>query len=209
MFNPNNLDEGKGMVVGDCNDIPTEKRWKVETPIFKEIIFKQMGNAKVIVDYGCGVGRLAREIIDNNKDIEKVIGIDSSRKMLEVAKQYVLSERFIPVHTSEINSIKYKVDYLYCIYVLQHVPAIELREVINDLATLSNRVFVVNSCVRMAVSGEGFVNDGIDILKELSRKFKTIRWGIPIRYIIDNEIMRTMFLDGNTKHYGVLCENEK
>jgi len=214
MFNPKSIEEGKSHVVGNCNGIDTEVRWKEETPIFAEIIQAQMGKAKIVLDFGCGVGRVARTILDSNKEIKELWGLDTSGEMLEVAKSYVLSDRFHPSrigeHTfSEIGMGSTKFDYVYCIYVLQHIPALELRDTIRFISGISSRVFVVNSCVRMAVKEEGFHDDGVDVLKELSNAFSSIKWGIPAKYIIENKVMRTMFMDGNTKHYGVLCENEK
>jgi SAM-dependent methyltransferase len=210
MFNPKSIEEGKSDVVGNCNGLSKEERWDYETPIFAEIINKQREGVKKILDFGCGCGRVARELLDNNKDIDEIYGLDTSPEMLKIAKDYVLSDRFKPIQiTEESFGVSDQFEYAYCIYVLQHIPALDLRETIKYLSRFAKKVFVVNSCIRMAVSNSGFHNDGIDVLKELGKYFSSIRWGIPIKYIIEDRVMRTMFMEGNTKHYGVLCENGK
>ena len=207
MFNPNDVESGKSMVVGDCNGLKTEDRWKVETPIFKTIIDNLMGNAKTVLDYGCGVGRVARALLDSKKDIVELVGVDNSPDMLKVAEKYVLSDRFKPMSPENLQDRKF--DFTYCIYVLQHVPALQLRDVIRQLARSSKKVFVVNSNVRMAVRGEGFHNDGVDVIEELYREFNSINWAIPFRFVMGDKVMRTMFFEGDIIHYGVLCKNEK
>lgn len=203
MFQPNNFEEGKNQVVGNCNDILMDERWKEETPIFRDIILQGLPETcKTVLDYGCGVGRLAKEVLEANRQI-KVIGVDSSKGMLKEAKNYVLSDRFTTKTVEEFNE---KVDFAYCVYVFQHIPALELRDAIRQVAESTDRMLLVNSIVRMAVSGGGFVNDGVSVLDEVARYFTKFRSAIPFGHIVNNQVMRKMFLEGNTLHYAVLCE---
>ena len=207
MFEPNNLEEAKGHVVGDCNGIPTKLRWENETPYMVKIITDEINKrgSKTVLDYGCGAGRIAKGVVEQNRGV-KLIGMDKSDQMLKIAKDYVLSERFIPIKIGTTQPEK--VDFAYAIYVLQHIHAIDLRETLAFLAMSSDSLFVVNSICRMAVTldGRGFHEDGINMINEVRRFFPKINWGIPFQYIAENPVMRKMFLEGQTLHWGALCE---
>lgn len=181
------------------------ERWDVETPIFADIISNELYkiDAKTVLDYGCGVGRLAKAIIHKNSNIN-VYGVDASPEMLEQAIKYVSSDRFIPMIPDEFNSRK--ADFAYCVYVLQHIPALYLREAIRRISDSSNKLFLVNSLVRMAVSDEGFQNDGIDILDEVNKFYTHFSSAILFTEIVNNPVIKKMFLTGDTLHYAVLCE---
>lgn len=205
MFNPQNFEDGKHQVVGQCNDIPMEERWKAETPIFADIILKEIDKiqgAKKILDYGCGVGRLAKEIIEKNNEVT-IYGVDNSKDMLGEASIYVNSNRFILRLPEEFHE---KVDFAYCVYVLQHIPTLYLREAIRQISDSCNRLLLVNSLARMAISDEGFQNDGIDILDEIKRFYNNFSNAIPFTEIVNNPVIKKMFLTGNTLHYAVMCE---
>lgn len=203
MFNPQNFEDGKHQVVGQCNDIPMEERWKAETPIFADIILKEIAGANTVLDYGCGIGRLAKEVIKNNNSVT-IYGVDSSEEMLREAKKYVNSDKFIPVSPKEFDGKT--VDFAYCVYVLQHIPALYLREAIRQISDSCNKLFLVNSLARMAISDEGFQNDGIDILDEVNRFYSHFSSTILFTEIVNNPVIKKMFLTGDTLHYAVMCE---
>lgn len=206
MFNPQNFEDGKHQVVGQCNDIPMEERWKAETPIFADIILKEIDkivSPSAILDYGCGIGRLAKEIIEKNHQIT-VYGVDSSESMLKKAVKYVDSGKFIPMLPDEFDSRI--VDFAYCVYVFQHIPALYLREAIRQISDSCDKLFLVNSLARMAISDEGFQNDGIDILDEIKRFYNNFSSVIPFTEIVNNPVIKKMFLTGNTLHYAVMCK---
>ena len=63
LFKPKSFEEGQHAVVGNCNGYSMDDRFKLETPLFAKAILRQadgLGNP-IILDYGCGVGRLARK----------------------------------------------------------------------------------------------------------------------------------------------------
>jgi len=208
-FNPQNFRQGQEQVIGSCNGYSLDERWQQETPIFRDIILNNLPeNTKTVLDYGCGVGRIAKEIINSTKDIQ-VIGVDASIEMLKLAKEYIASERFIPMLPREFNQ---DVDFAYCIYVLQHISDIYLFTAIDQLTSKSRNLLLANSVCRMAaIEGKGFVNDNVDILSEVSKHYSKIDWAIPAEIIRDNMLMRAMFMGrpvaldgGNTFHYCFL-----
>lgn len=154
-------------------------RWKEETPVFaKRILDYSWGKEKpgyTILDYGCGVGRIAKEIISQNPNVT-VIGVDDSADQLKLAKEYVNDSRFIPVLPCDLNQ---KVDLVYCVYVLQHIPSIEIREVLQRIHTFlkpGGKLIYCSSDYRMAIrfDGGGFCDDrflGVNLREEISRLF--------------------------------------
>lgn len=177
LFKSKNMEEGLHSVVGDCNGIPARERWDKETPVFAREILKYAKSEPgfTILDYGTGVGRLAKEILNQDPRVT-VIGLDASSHQLKIAKEYVNDSRFIPVLPNELNQ---KVDLVYCIYCLQHVPAIELRDVLARIHTFlkpGGLLIYASSDYRMAIryDGGGFFDDrflGVNIREEISRFF--------------------------------------
>lgn len=177
LFKSKNFEEGRHSVVGDCNGIPMDVRWKEETPAFAKKILSYASNVPgfTILDYGCGVGRLAKEILNQNKTVT-VIGLDDSQDQLNLAKEYVNDSRFIPVLPYQLNQ---KVDLVYCVYVLQHIPSIEIREAIQRIHTFlkpDGNFIYCSSDYRMAIrfDGKGFFDDrflGVNIREEIGRLF--------------------------------------
>lgn len=178
LFKAQSLEEGIHNTVGDCNGIPAHERWEKETPIFAREILKFAKNEPgfTILDYGTGVGRLAKEILKQNSYVT-VIGLDESPDQLKIATEYVNDSRFIPVLPHELNQ---KVDLCYCIYCLQHVPAIALREVLQRIYAYlkpEGKLIYCSSDYRMAIRFDkgGFFDDrflGVNIREEISRLFK-------------------------------------
>lgn len=175
-FKANDLHQGKESVVGNCNGHSCEERFRDETPIFARAILRHLPkDAYTVLDYGCGIGRLAKEVLKQNPKIT-VYGVDASDDELRLAKEYVNDSRFIPIRPENIPQ---KVDLIYCIYVLQHVPAIELRHAIERMHYFlkpEGKLVYCSSDYRMAInSGGGFTDDqnlGVNIRRELKRLFE-------------------------------------
>lgn len=217
MFNPRSLEESKQMTVGDCNGISAARRWEVETPIFGDIILEQSAKSIAqraaseteslitLLDFGCGSGRLAKYLLEKNRKI-KIIGVDKSPEMLQVAKNYVLSDRFETMQLNDFLKCNLKFDFGYCVYVLQHIPAIELRDIIRVIHNVCAKILLVNSVIRMAVKGDGFdQGDGVNVLDEVRRFYSHFEGALPWQVIMDDPVIRKMFCDGNTLHYAVVC----
>ena len=174
-FKAGNIKQGMESVVGNCNGHSCEERMEIETPAFARVILHQLPErARVVLDYGCGIGRLAKEILKQNNRIT-ILGVDASSDELRLAEEYVDDSRFIPTKPEDLAQ---KVDMIYCVYVLQHVPAIELRHAIERMHHFlkpGGKLVYCSSDYRMAINqGGGFTDDrhlGVDIRKEIARLF--------------------------------------
>lgn len=174
-FKASNLTQAKHSVVGDCNGISCKDRFEIETELFADRLVSLMPpDTHTVLDYGCGMGRLAKAVLARNPKIT-VIGVDASEDELEQARLYVDSNRFIPILPENLRAT---VDFAYCIYVLQHVPAIELRHAIERMhhhLKPGGLLAYCSSDYRMAINaGGGFTDDahlGVNIRREVGRLF--------------------------------------
>ena len=197
VFEVNNLDEAKSIILTSEKGITSDERWKKETPFVVEQItgFFELQEDYIVLDYGCGIGRLAKRLL--RKANCCVLGIDISLTMRQLAPVYVNSTLF-SVCTPEVLDIMVsrglKVDFVYAVWVLQHCfkPTNELsriRSVLKD----GGLFYVLNNCQRVVPTNKGWSNDGIDVEQQLGEMFQEV-WSSPIpEWLIVPEAPRMTF----------------
>src|SRR5689334_12801396 len=76
-----------------AEDTTTEERWRIETPHVVDLIGRAIDikPSSVILDYGCGIGRIAKELIARYGC--HVIGVDISPGMRVLSIIYVQSDQ--------------------------------------------------------------------------------------------------------------------
>ncbi|MCB1711508.1 MAG: methyltransferase domain-containing protein [Candidatus Riesia sp.] len=217
LFKPKSFHEGQHAVVGDCNGFSMQQRWDEETPAFAKAIYRNIpvnGGARVL-DYGCGVGRLSKALVDLDEcgNIIEIIGTDASQDMMNHAFKYVNSIKF---STRSPEVIRGKFDLIYLVYVLQHVPSVEIRDVLSRIHYLlkEDGVFVYcSSDYRMAIrfDGQGFFDDrflGVDLLSEVSRFFDVSGPLLSDDEIRDSSVLSAMMIDG-LKHPSFVMKKKR
>jgi SAM-dependent methyltransferase len=122
--------------------------------------------SSVLLDFGCGIGRLAKELIDRVGC--RVVGVDISAPMRKHALRYVGSDRFSVMSGEEFNrrarNKARNFTGAYSIVVLQHV--LEPRNELQRIAALckARAPFFVYNCVnRCLPTNKGWTDDGQDI----------------------------------------------
>ena len=189
LFKPKNFEEGRHEVVGDCNGFTMQERWEKETPAFAKAIVRNippgLGGEDLnpwILDYGCGVGRLANGILKQYPfALLTIMGVDASGEMLDIAAKNRVDDRFLVCPPNLIKK-DLKFSLAYCVYVLQHVPAIEIREILARIHyhLKDDGIFIYcSSDYRMAIryDGQGFFDDrflGVDLRAEIARFFDPV-----------------------------------
>ncbi len=178
LFKERAFDAARRSVIDLCNNIPFETRWEQETPVFAQAILRHvMPEDKRLLDYGTGVGRLAKAILERQPNIE-ILGVDDSPVQLEHARRYVNNPRFQPILPQQCHN---QVNLVYCVYVLQHIPAISLREALSRMhywLRPGGTFIVCTSYSRMAPRFDNccsFFDDGIlgvAIRAEIERLFE-------------------------------------
>jgi cyclopropane fatty-acyl-phospholipid synthase-like methyltransferase len=160
----------------------TEERWRVETSYLIKLIAEtiKLRPGMTLLDYGCGIGRMAKELIDRHDC--RVVGLDISSSMRALAATYVNSDRFCacsPAMLAALVAGGLRFDGAISIWVLQHClrPADDigmLRHALKPDAPL----FIVNNLHRAVPTIEqGWASDGLDIKGMLGAQFVLQREG--------------------------------
>ena len=89
VFDVNDMAQAKRVILTAEEGSTTEERWQAETPYVADLIEAsiEITDQTILVDYGCGVGRMAKELIIRRGC--SIIGIDISRSMRSLATVYV------------------------------------------------------------------------------------------------------------------------
>lgn len=126
VFDCNSLDAAKAVILTAGGGLSTDERWEKETKWLMERI--SFENSDVIVDYGCGVGRLSKEIVN------PVLGVDISEHMRKFAVDYVGKPSFSTVSPETFRVMVadgFRAGGAVACWSLQHVC--DLKEVVDSL----------------------------------------------------------------------------
>jgi SAM-dependent methyltransferase len=176
-------DEGEGA--------DTATRWARETPYLVELLREhlRLGPESLLLDYGCGIGRMARALIAATGC--RVVGVDISARMRALAAEHVADERFLAVSPAQLDGMVQhglRADAALAVWVLQHclAPAEDIDRLGRALAP-QGRLFVLNMpgravpAVQDAAGEARFVwaADGIDVAALLRGRFAVTAAGVP------------------------------
>lgn len=193
IFDAPDLDAAKRIILTDEGPgADTVTRWAHETPYVLELARDAcgIGPDSVVLDYGCGVGRMARALIEATGCF--VIGVDISASMRALAPRYVASPRFVALSPEQFDALAdagLRVDAALAIWVLQHclTPAEDIARLRAGLRD-GGRVFVLNMshrAVPAAVAQDGappafaWVSDAVDVPALLRAAFAVLAEGAP------------------------------
>lgn len=95
----------------------------------KKLISSIVGSNNLVLEVGCGYGRLLQEIEESNR----CIGVDFSKEMLLQAKINVISP-LVMAQGSCLPFRKRSFDYILCVTVLTHILTFdEIKEVLHEM----------------------------------------------------------------------------
>ena len=182
VFDTPDLADAMGIILTPEDGTTTAWRWERETPFLVDLIDKFIKNSgnTLVLDYGCGVGRLAKELIARHKC--RVIGADISPNMRALSATYVASDLFISCSPAMLDVLAERgiiFDSAISVWVLQHCldPIIDVTRIKRALKPLAP-LFVVNNVHRAVPTMEmQWMNDGIDIRELLRTEFLMIEEG--------------------------------
>jgi SAM-dependent methyltransferase len=191
VFSAKDVEHAKSIIL--TNEGPgaeTQTRWAAETPHMLEVISHaiELRPDRVVLDYGCGIGRLSKAMIDASGCT--VIGVDISPSMLTLARDYVGSDRFMAVSPEQFDLLVgagLRTDAFISVWVLQHcfAPADDIARIRRGLRK-GGEGFVFNKrkravpAVGQQASDENifmWARDQIDIAALLRDTFVVIREG--------------------------------
>ena len=176
VFDVSTIEQAKRIIVTPETGTTTEERWEKETGYLVEDIGQHLAAMPdaTVVDYGCGIGRVAKGLIDRGGC--RVAGVDFSPSMRLLAPDYVLSDRFVvwsPDTLDKMIAKGYRADLVVCLWVIQHV--LDPQDVIARIGrTLrpGGLLYTLNQEIRCVPSSLGWVNDGFDMRSALCAAFE-------------------------------------
>jgi 2-polyprenyl-3-methyl-5-hydroxy-6-metoxy-1,4-benzoquinol methylase len=151
-----------------------------ETEFLVDIIANEniITNESIVLDFGCGMGRVSKNIV--NKFDCSVLGYDISESMKTFATLYVSNPRKFKIISQlpDNNSI----DVCLAVFVLQHVenPKQEIENLVNTLKPNGYLVLVNedNRFVPSDVDEKGYViwnNDNFNVFTEIEKHLTKVK----------------------------------
>jgi len=197
IFEVSNLEEAKRIILTPEGGINTEDRWEKETPFtVKQIIdLLKTNNNSILIDYGCGIGRLAKGLIERLGC--NILAVDISLTMRQLAPAYVNSPLFSVCSPEVLDSLianGLSVDSVYSVWVLQHCldPLQDLLRIKRVLKP-GGYLYILNNVCRAVPTDKGWINDSINVVDILKRLFKEV-WSSPIpEWLIFQDAPRLTF----------------
>ena len=176
---------------GEGPGAETNTRWQRETPYVLELVRQAfpLGPDTVVLDYGCGIGRMAKAMIEAAAC--SVIGVDISPSM-RLAVDYVGSDRFLAVSPAQYDIVLgagLRVTAAIAVWVLQHcfAPADDIARIRRGLVA-DGPLFVLNMPKRAVPAAMDkptpkqrvvWASDGVDIADLLRSAFRLLAEGVP------------------------------
>lgn len=197
VFDVTNLQQAKNIILTPEVGMSTDQRWETETGYFADLILEQvpLSQESVIMDFGCGVGRISKVLIERTGC--RCVGLDISFSMLGIGMSYVSSERYVAMTPSMLEYLDLKFDLAISIWALQHVKHLQ-----KDIARIyshlweNGKLFVINEKRRVVPTQDGhWIDDGHNIRQMIrSRGFKQLKEGqLDQRYVAKDQPERTFW----------------
>lgn len=178
VFRRSDVEDARDLILMEEVGLTPSERWERETPWLLPYLKFPPG---MVIDFGCGIGRLARHVILENP----VIGVDISDTMRAHAKTEIPDcGRFTaidPAMLRELVTFGARASGALAIWALQHVSGGELDAMVALLAdalvqnaplwTLDHAQRYVPLLVNHVAR---FYHDGLSVPKALEPKFELI-----------------------------------
>lgn len=148
----------------------TEKRWE-ESHWEASRLTQYMPFAANVLDFGCGIGRLSKELLAIEPDIH-VVGVDSSESMRKLAVEYVNSDRFEVMES--VAGTNRHFDFAVYSLVLQHMPIDDYFEALY--CQDAPFIYIHNLHKRRVWGGEQYYDDGMqtDLMGLIDKYYRLI-----------------------------------
>ena len=178
VFDADSMEKAKRISLICGTPIPEKIRWNEEVKLLCGAMARELMLRKgdLILDYGCGVGRLAKELVSMGCN---VLGVDTSPSIRRYAVEYVNAPgRFVAISPDELLLLVEKglrCDHAIVAWMLQHSPNVyaDINVISRALKGLGGVFVADNRNMRLVpVQGENpWCNDNFDIWRQLELQF--------------------------------------
>lgn len=182
VFDVVSMAEARTIILTPEEGLSTDRRWEVETPYLGELLIGELELTpkSLVLDYGCGVGRLAKELVDQVGC--SVVGVDISQNMRVFAQRYVNSDKFTAVSPTLLDTLVVERGLLFdagfAVWVLQHCHRVKADVQRIKEAMRTNGLFLtVNEDHRCVPVLEGWCNDSVDVAGLMRTTFTALDSG--------------------------------
>jgi len=149
-FDVESMVHAQEIILTDEANLDTAYRWETEGPYLDREFFSKfnLNEHSKVLDYGCGIGRLSKLLIQ--KYGCWVIGADISPSMRALSMNYVNSDRFAVTHPNFLMHTDLQCDLALSIWVLQHClyPKEDIENIKRNMKD-DGQLFVVNNIRRV------------------------------------------------------------
>ncbi len=204
IFNVDTPEKARKLSLIAGTQIPEAVRWDKEVKLLCDAMARELmlRRGDLILDYGCGIGRLAKNLCALGCD---VVGVDISPSMRRYAEEYVNRPgHFVTLSPEELLLLVNKglrCDHACVAWVLQHSPDVQadISVIARALKGLGGLLVADNRKMRLVPVGGGqWCNDGVDIWRQLELNFGTRSvtaypgdWGADPSKIMIRSFMKT------------------
>ena len=168
VFDVETVEDARSSILQAESPDRVARRWEIETRWCGGVIRPALalGPDSRVLDFGCGLGRLSKWLIDNVGC--RAVGVDISPSMREMAVEYVGSPRFSVASYEAFRAdpgLGEAFDGAFACYVLQHVerPDQDLPAIAAGLRP-GGRFFLANSQTRWVPTTHGWAQDHFDVM---------------------------------------------
>lgn len=198
IFDTNSIEDAKRIILTQEGGWDSEERWDKETLFLIDLIgdFFKLDSTMTLLDYGCGIGRLSKGLIE--KFNCKAVGVDISESMRQKAVEYVNSDNFQAISPEQLEKFVYKNDFFdvaISIWVLQHCfePQKDILNIKNSLKP-NGKFFVLNNITSAVPTNKGWINNKIDIHIILENEFEELKTATMPLGVTNEKIAKNTFI---------------
>ena len=133
LWKPKTFEHAKQLILSSDGSTPTTDFFEGAGKLDGEILSSFVNENFQIVDYGCGVGRVAKFL---SKKVKAVYGIDVSKQMLNLAKDFCKecsNIEFLKSDGIKIPLENDSIDFVYSLLVLQHVEKEDAYLILKEM----------------------------------------------------------------------------
>ena len=176
VFDCTTIQQAKAIILTPENGISVDDRWVSETNWLLPLLLKHFTKRPgLVLDFGCGIGRISKELSANGLTC---VGVDASSSMRKFAAQDVPSPAFSAISPQVLTALTQngaQFDYAISIWVLQHCLDLEVDagKIIQALKP-GGKLFVLDMKFRALPTDIGWCNDGKDVAGFLKSQLNLI-----------------------------------